>query len=248
MTRDAPGLGEQIRRNAQCRIGGRRCGDQKCREQSEQGERDTGRADPGGAVRQQYQCAARDGATDDRQERRRLDHAVAGDQFVLGEMLGQQTVLHRPEQRGLHAETGQHDQQPWHALGQERRGCRCHQQHLGQFVDQDDARLWKPVRQLARGGGEQNVGCDEQRPSERRQPDAANAELEQRQHDHGVLHQVVVQRPAGLRQHQRPQATGLQQSDRRDGHGGVPFVHDRARQHMATISSARCSSPPCRRP
>ena len=111
MAHHTPGLGEQVRRDAQGGIGGRRCGNQECREQSEQGERHTGHADPDGAVRQQYQCAARDGATDDRQERRRLDHAVAGDQFFLGEMLGQQPVLHRPEQRGLHAETGQHDQQ-----------------------------------------------------------------------------------------------------------------------------------------
>ena len=80
-------------------------------EQPEQGQRDAGDADPGRAVRQQHQRAARDGAADDGQESRRLDHAVAGDQFVLGQMLRQQAVLHRPEQRGLHAETQQHDEQ-----------------------------------------------------------------------------------------------------------------------------------------
>ena len=192
------------------------------REQPEQRQRDAGGADPGGAVRQQHECAAGDGAADDGQESRRLDHAVAGDQFVLGEMLRQQAVFHRAEQRGLHAEAGQHDQQARHALGQEGRGSRGgHQQHLGRLVDQDDARLGEPVGELPGGGREQDVGRDEQRAGERRQSGAADAELEQRQHDHRVLHQVVVQRAAGLGQRERPQATRLQQSDRREGHGVV---------------------------
>ena len=133
MAHHAPGLGEQVRRDAQRWIGGRRGGDPDRREQPEQRECDAGGADPGGAVRQQHQGAAGDGAADDRQEGRRLDHAVAGDQFVLGEMLRQQAVFHRTEQRRLHAEAGQHDQQARHALGQERRGSRRHQEQLGQL-------------------------------------------------------------------------------------------------------------------
>ncbi len=199
----------------------------------------TGRADPGGAVRQQHQCAARDGAADDRQECRRLDHAVAGDQFVLGQMFRQQAVFHRPEQRGLHAEPGQHGEQRRHALGQERRGRRGHQHHLGQLVGQDDARLGESVGQLPSRGRKQNVGRDEQRAGERRQAGAADAELEQRQHDHGVLHQVVVQRAARLRQRQRPQPPRPQQchqsspSPRGRGPGGGGRRHTHRYQPMA---------------
>ena len=86
-------------------------GNRDRREQPEQRQCHAGRADPGGAMRQQHQRAARDGAADDGQKGRGLDHAVAGDQFVLGQMFRQQAVFHRPEQRRLHAEAGQHDQQ-----------------------------------------------------------------------------------------------------------------------------------------
>ena len=142
MARDTPGFREQVRRDAQRRIGGGVPGIRNAANSPTSDERNTGRADPGGAVRQQYQCAAGDGADDDGQERRRLDHAVAGDQFVLGEMLGQQAVFHRPEQRGLHAETGQHDQQAGHALGQERRSAAAISTHFRQFVDQDRRAAW----------------------------------------------------------------------------------------------------------
>ncbi len=92
----------EVRRDAQRWIGCLRRGDPDGPEQPDQSERDAGRADPGGAVWQQHQGAAHDGAANDRQERGRFDYAISGDQFVLGEMLGQQAVFHRAKQRRLH--------------------------------------------------------------------------------------------------------------------------------------------------
>ena len=172
---------------------------------------------------QQHESSTSYGTANNRQKRRRLDHPVPRNQFILGQMFRQQTILHRPEQRGLHTKTRQHGQQRGNTLGHERHRGADHQQHLGHFADHDHARFRKSVGKLSRSRRQQNVRSNEQRTRQRRQPRAANAKLEDRQHHHRVLHQIVVQRAARLCQCKRPQATRLQQADRTRG-----GRHDRA--------------------
>ena len=91
-----------------------------------------------------------------------------------------------------------------------------HQQRPRPPCDADQAGFVEPVGQLPGGGRQQRVGGDEQRAGQCREAGAARAELEDGQHDHGVLDQVVVERAAGLGQAQRPQPARKQQG----------FMHD----------------------
>src|SRR5262249_36312320 len=62
----------------------------------------------GGAAVELHQCAADNRACENGQEGRGLDGTIAGDQLVIRQMLGQETVLERAHHRGLHAQAEDH--------------------------------------------------------------------------------------------------------------------------------------------
>ncbi len=103
-------------------------------------------------VRQQHQAAAGDGAGDDAQEGRRLDDAVAGDQFVFRQLLRQHAVFHRAEQRRLHAEPEQHAEQAGYAArsGRPPRPATISSRLPAACRARMSARLGKPVGEFAR--------------------------------------------------------------------------------------------------
>ena len=195
--------------------------------QSEQRNAQAGRADDGRPGIQQHQRAARDRAGQDGEESGGLDQAVACDEFVVAQVVGQDAVFQRSEHGRLHAEAEQDGEQARHAAGYECVGGQAHQQDLGGFRCLDQARFIETIRKLTGGRGQQGVGSDEQGTGQGRQACSARAQFEDGQDDHRVLHQVVVECSAGLRQAKRTQAAGKQQS-----------VHDAILRQRA-ISSVR---------
>ena len=242
-----PGRGYDAPVDAERRVRRRHREDPQRPEQSTQRKQHPDPTDDRGAVGQQHKGTASNGTNDDGQKCRCLDQPVARDQLMFLELLRQHPVFDRPEQRRLGAEANQDPQQRRHAFGQERRHRREHQNDLGRLIQADHPRLGEAVGNLAAGGGDQNIRKNEHRPGQCRQARSARAQLEDGEHDHGVLHQIIVQRAAGLRQHERPHAAGCQQQQR------LRFMHDRGFQDralkaVATSSSARSVSPPLRRP
>ncbi len=224
-------LAQDVPADAQGSVGRRRRGDAERGGQAEQRDAEAGPADDGRPGVQQHQRTARHGSGQDGEEGRGLDQAVARDEFVVAQMVRQDAVFQRPEHRRLHAEAEQDGQQAGHAAGEERVGGQAHQQDLRRLHHPDQPRFVEAVRELAGGRGQQGVGSDEQRPGQRGEAGAARTQLEDGQHDHRVLHQVVVERAAGLGQAQRAQAAGKQQS-----------IHDMILGQSA-ISLVRSASP-----
>ena len=85
------------------------------------GDRDAAAGNPQLAVFRSGEQSANKGAEQDRDEGSSLDHGVAADQFVFVQVLGQQCVLHRAEQRGVAAEQEQRCEQHRQAVQQEAR-------------------------------------------------------------------------------------------------------------------------------
>ena len=86
-----------------------------------------------------------------------LDQAVAGDQFVVAQMVRQDAVFQRSEHRRLHAQAEQHGQQAGHAVGEERAGGSPISSDLGRLGCLDQPRFVETIRQLAGGRGQQGV-------------------------------------------------------------------------------------------
>ena len=88
---------------------------------------------------------------------------VAADELGLRELLRQDRVLHRAEQRRLDAaeeERGQEDRQAFH---EEPRGADHHDAKLKCDSNGDETGFFVLVRDLAGGGGEQQERQDEER-------------------------------------------------------------------------------------
>ncbi len=112
---------------------------------------------------------AHNGAEQDGDEGRALDQGVAGRKLGLGEMVGQDAVFDRPEQRGDNPEQEQrHEEQrdgmqPKPENGDERDA------DLGEFEPLRDKRLVEPVRGFAAKRREDEIGKDEDRAGQRNQ-------------------------------------------------------------------------------
>ena len=132
-------------------------------------------------------------------------------------MVRQDAVFQRPEHRGLHAQAEQYRQQTGNAVGQKSVGGSGHQQDLGRLCHLDQAGFVETIGELPGGRGQQDVGCDEQRTGQRREARSARTQFEYGQDDHCVFDEIVVERPARLRQTQRPKPPGRQQRH------GFPF-------------------------
>ena len=103
----------------------------------------------------QNQQTARDGAEQDGEKGSGLDHRVAGDQFIGMQVLRQDRVLDRAEQRRLCAHQKQHRHQRPDVLAEKRRRRAGHDHHFGGFDEPRQLRLVETIGQLSSGGAEE---------------------------------------------------------------------------------------------
>ena len=137
--------------------------------------------------------AADDGAEQDRDEGRAFDQRVAGRQFRAGEMVGQDAVFDRAEQRGDHAEQEQRDEQHRHGMQAESEHRDERNPDFRKFQPLCHDRLVESVGKLTAQRGEKEVGRNENRGRERDQRlGVGAADLEQDQEDQRILRKLSL--------------------------------------------------------
>src|SRR5213593_1658787 len=139
---------------------------------------------------------------------------VAADQLVGVEMLRQDAVLDRPEDRRVRAHQEDHPEQQGHAVEVEAGGPEQHDPDLEQLHEPDDPRLVELVRDLSRARREEEEGKREQagaQVDERVLGERRAAHPEREQDDERVLEQVVVQGPQELGPEEGPEPSRPQQ-------------------------------------
>ena len=114
--------------------------------------------------------AGNDGADDlaeqDGDEGARLNQAVAHHQFAFFEVVGQDGVFQRAEQRGLRAHAEQHGQKQYGRLDIKTVGRHAHDDDFQYFDDAGETRFVVTGAELAGDGGKEEIGQDEQQRAE----------------------------------------------------------------------------------
>ncbi len=154
--------------------------------------------------------AAGNGADEDGEEGRAFHQRVAGGQLGGGELLGQDAVFDRPEQRRNDAEEAERDEQDRHRVEEEAERGNAGDRDLGEPDALGHERLVAAVGKLAAERGEDeerrnehDAGKRDQRGGVLAAGGAHAAEPEQDQHAQRVLQEVVVERGAELTPEQR---------------------------------------------
>ena len=159
--------------------------------------------------------ASADGPGQNRQEGAHFHQAVATHQFVFMQGLGQDRVLHRPEQRRVRAHGEQRQQHQRQVIEQE--AHRAHR-HDGDFPELDQANqriLGEFLAELPGQRREQEKRQDEQQRTQV-DPDRTvtfDRQLVQDGEDQRLLEDVVVERPEGLGHEERQETPGAQQGE-----------------------------------
>ena len=104
LTGDRRGFAQHVPADVQGAVGRGGGRNSECGSQAEQRDGDAGDGHDRWAVVKQSQCAAGHGAGENGEEGGGLDHAVAGDQFTVAQVVRQDAVFQRPEHGGLHPE------------------------------------------------------------------------------------------------------------------------------------------------
>ena len=145
-----------------------------------------------------------------------LHDRVAADQLRGVEVLRQDREFERPEESGLHAEQEQHREERYHVLEVEREAGQRGDPDFADLHQANEPRLLELVGEGAGGGREQEERQDEQSGGEV-DVDAARIlggqEAEGQDDDERLLEQVVVERAEELRDEERRQAPGAEQSE-----------------------------------
>ena len=129
-----------------------------------------------------------------------------------GEMVRQDAVLDRAEQRADHAEAEQRDEQDRHRMRDEAGDGDQRDADLGELEPLRHQRLVVAVGQLAAEPGQEEVRRDEHRRGERDQRfRRAAPDLEQDQEHQRVLEKIVAERREELAPEQRREAPGQQE-------------------------------------
>jgi hypothetical protein len=169
-----------------------------------------------GAVAAAGEQAAEQRAEQDGDEGAGLDQRIAADQLLVLQVLRQDRVLDRPEQRRVQAEQEQPGEQHGEAVQPEAGAA---DQHDGDFEQLDHARqrrLVVLVGELPGGGREEEEGQDEHARREVGQQlgleRGPGRRLEGQQHHHRVLQHVVVECAEELGDEQRGEAARAQQA------------------------------------
>ena len=211
----APGLGKGVPVDDQIRIGSWSMRNELCTDPAHNRQRHTGNSDFCVAdLGHGHQQTTGDLAQQDGNKSAHLHHAIAAGQFALIEHLGQIGKLHRAKQRGMQAHQKHAAQQHRHIGGHKAPGRQQHDADL-QVLDQaEHAGLVPLVRQLARGGREQQIrqgkqGANHQPGHRGRQP--RDAELVRHHHREGELEQIVIGRAGKLGPEERSKAPLTQQ-------------------------------------
>ena len=163
-----------------------------------------------------HQRTAEDGAEQDGGERPHLHERVAADQLVGVEVLRQDAVLDRPEDRRVRTHQEDDGEQERHAVQTEACGAEQHDPDLEQLHEPDDPRLVELVGDLSRARREEEEGQREQpgaQVDERVLGERHAAHPEREQDDERVLEQVVVQRPKELGPEEGPEPPSPEQPE-----------------------------------
>ncbi len=148
--------------------------------------------------------AAGQRAEQDGDEGRPFDQGVAGGQFVAAQMVGQDAVFDRAEQRRNDAEQQEGGKERRHGLQPEAGDGERSGGEFRQFQPLRDARLVKPVGQLSAEAGDEEEGQDEHAAGQRHQRlRAVSGHLVHDQKNQGVLQEIVVEGREELRPEQR---------------------------------------------
>ena len=179
--------------------------------------------------------SAHDEAADDGGVGRALDQRVAGDQLLAPEVIGQNAVFDRTEQRGDAAEPEQGQiEQRQRREGEAGRPDRLNE-HLGELQPPGDGRLVVRIGDLAAERRERNR---RQHESHRGDQDlhaaALAAEAEKDQHDEHVADEIVVEGGEELAPEQRREPPR--------SHQGAE--HDRASPALVRGALGRQNPPP----
>ena len=203
----APGFGQRIDvdhkvRRRRRRIRNAATGNVTGHRDAQPGQGDPHRIDAGPGEQAAGQRADQDG-----DEGAGLDLGVAADQFPFIQVLRQDRVLDRPEQRRLQAEQKQGGQQQGQAVQQEAGDRDQHDPHFEQLGEPRQHRLVVLVGELPGGRRKEEERQDEQAGGEVGEDFRAHRRplrrLEGDQHDQRVLVEIVVERAEKLGQKQR---------------------------------------------
>ena len=211
----APRFGQRIQVNPEFRHRSRRIRDAAARQVADHGHQQTGKRDPDRIAPHPGEQAAGQRADEDGDEGPRLDQRVAADKFVLDEMLRQDRVLDRSEDRRLQAEQAQRGKQHGEAVQVETEHGDAHDHDLEDLRDPRQQRLVVLVGQLPGGRREEEERQDEDAASQvgqdfRRQRRPARR-VEGEQDNECVLVEIVVEGAEELRHEERCKTPGLEQ-------------------------------------
>ena len=210
----APQITEQVAGRAQDvavdhEIGSSRPGlrDKQGRDPAGHCEDQDQQAELGGIAAFPRRQAAGDGAEQDGDEGRTLDQGVAGRQLLRLQMVGQDAVFDRPEQRRDRPEQAKRDEQHRHGMQGEAEDRNRGRADLRELQPLRHHRLVEAVGHLAADTREQEERRDEEPARQGHQRFAMRAgELVKDDEDQRVLEKVVVEGGEELRPEQRGEA------------------------------------------
>ena len=178
------------------------------------------RCDNGRVVRGRHHDPRADGTGQNRQEGAHFHQSVATDQFILMQVLRQDRVLHRPEQRRVRPHGEQRQQHHPQVVEHEPRRAHQHDRDLAQFDQADQRILGVFLAKLPRQCREQKERQNEQ---QRTQVDPNRAitvdtQLVEDGEDQRLLEDIVVEGPEGLGDEKRQKPPFSQQTELRLTH------------------------------
>ena len=187
--------------------GGYRCGSNHYRPYQQDGREIYIQGDPAGVAANSGEQAAGQRTDQDGDEGPALNQTVAADQFILGEVLRQDRVFDRAEQRRVQAEQEQRAEQHGQTVHEKPERRDDHDQHLDQLDQARQPGLVELVGELTGSRREKEKGQDENSGGEigqdlgrqRRPP----RRLKSEQDDQRVFEQIVVERAEKLRDEER---------------------------------------------
>ena len=161
--------------------------------------------------------AAADRAEKNREESRGLDERIASRKLILAQLIGQDAVFHRAEQRREHAKQEKRHEQKGDGMQQHAGGRDGRRAHLGKLDLLSDAGLVETVGELPAEPRQEEERKDEQGARERHGGATfLLAELEEHEKRQRVLEEIVAERGEELAPEHRREAA---RSHERGDHG-----------------------------
>ena len=141
-------------------------------------------------------------AEQDRYERSHLHERITADQFCVVQHFGQDAVLRRREERGVHAHHEQRGHERRQVLARKPEGGERHDHDLDRLDDLEHERLVETIRQLACHAREEHEGQNEDATGEIGQKPRIECRVSARvisgENDQDVLVDVVIERSQRL--------------------------------------------------